>query len=175
MDAFMDDRFIVQNSILFGLCVQALINGLPLLELSTHIKSLANQPELRAILGSFDNFLTPSYGGSAVGGSAGIWPNPAVRIEPPKHVALLFGLDCQLTHVLPAAYYLMHRFPTDFENAVLSASNGGGQNVARAALTGALSGAILGSSGIPSRYIDGLKRGHDFLQQSLKVASLAEN
>ena len=169
----MNDRFIVQNSIIFGLTVQALINGVPLLEISKHIKSLANQPKLRMILGAFDNFLTPGYGGTAVGGNAGIWPNPAVRVEPPKHVALLFGLDCQLTHVLPSAYYLVHRFPTDFENAVLSASNGGGQNVVRAASTGALSGAILGTSGIPSRYINGLKGGDDLLKLSLKVASLA--
>ena len=88
-------------------------------------------------------------------------------------MALLFGLDCQLTHVLPSAYYLVHHFPTDFENAVLSASNGGGQNVVRAASTGALSGAILGTSGIPSRYISGLKGGDDLLKLSLMVASLA--
>ena len=174
LEALIDNRFIVQNSIVFGLSVQALINGVPLLKLSKHIKTMANQPELRAIVGSFDNFLTPGYGSTAVGGDAAIWPNPAVRIEPPKYISLLFGLDCQLTHVLPAAYYLTYRFPTDFENAVLSASNGGGQNVARAALTGALSGAIMGSSGIPLRYIDGLKGGREYLEQSLKVAALAK-
>jgi ADP-ribosylglycohydrolase len=58
--------------------------------------------------------------------------------------------------MLPAAYYLAARFPDDFEAAVLHAINGGGQNQARAILTGALVGAQTGLSGIPSRFLDGL-------------------
>jgi ADP-ribosylglycohydrolase len=40
--------------------------------------------------------------------------------------------------------------------AVLSAINGGGNNMARAALTGTLSGAMNDLSGIPERFITGL-------------------
>ena len=117
--------------------------------------------ELRAIVGSFDTFLTPTYGAVALpgrepGGFGAPPPGAMVAIEPPKLCSLLFGLDCQLTHVLPAAYYLGHRYPDSFENAVLSAANGGGQNVARAAMTGALSGAAAGLSEIPARFVDGL-------------------
>ena len=42
--------------------------------------------------------------------------------------------------------------------AVLHAVNGGGQNLARAMLAGALVGAQVGLSGIPQRFIDGLVR-----------------
>ena len=45
----------------------------------------------------------------------------------------------------------------DFEAAVLHAVNGGGQNLARAMLTGALVGGQVGLSGIPARFIDGLE------------------
>ena len=57
------------------------------------------------------------------------------------------------------AYYLAARFRDDFEAAVLHAVNGGGQNLARAMLTGALVGAQVGLSGIPARFVDGLEDG----------------
>jgi ADP-ribosylglycohydrolase len=59
--------------------------------------------------------------------------------------------------MLPASYYLSARFHNDFESAVLHAVNGGGQNQARAILTGALTGAQTGLSGIPKRFLDGLE------------------
>ena len=65
-------------------------------------------------------------------------------------------MPCAIYHQLPAAYYLAARFPDDFESAVLHAVNGGGQNQARAILTGALVGAQTGISGIPERFIEGL-------------------
>ena len=145
---------------MFGLAVQALINGTPVAELGAHIKKLGFNQELRALLGAFDNFLTPNYGGAA----------NRVAVNPPKMVSLLFGMDCQLTHVLPAAYFLLNRFPGDFESAVLSASNGGGQNVVRAAMTGALSGAAVGVSGIPPRFIDDLSGGQQYLKQAVAIA-----
>lgn len=67
---------------------------------------------------------------------------------------------------MPAAYYLATRYSGDFEMAVLSAINGGGNNMARAALTGALTGAMVGLKGIPERFISGLEN-HDHL---LKLA-----
>ncbi|MFZ1956306.1 MAG: ADP-ribosylglycohydrolase family protein, partial [Desulfobacterales bacterium] len=61
----------------------------------------------------------------------------------------------------PGGYYLSARFRTDFESAVLHAVNGGGQNQARAILTGALTGAQTGLSGIPRRFIVGLEKADD--------------
>ena len=72
--------------------------------------------------------------------------------------------------MLPSCYYLIHRFPNNFEKAVLSAVNGGGNNMARAALIGALSGAMVGLKGIPERFITGLKDYERILYLAKRVA-----
>lgn len=85
--------------------------------------------------------------------------DPDVRIEPAWKVSLVYGMPCAVYHQFPAAYYLAARFAGDFESAVLHAVNGGGQNLARAMLAGALAGAQVGLAGIPRRFIDGLRDG----------------
>lgn len=109
-----------------------------------------------------DALLTPSGIARAAG-------DPAIRIEPASKVGLLYGLPCAVFHQFPAAYYLAARFPDDFESAVLHAINGGGQNLARAMLTGALAGAMVGLSGIPRRFLDGLERGDSLLAMAEKM------
>ncbi|MER1968368.1 ADP-ribosylglycohydrolase family protein [Castellaniella sp. GW247-6E4] len=89
--------------------------------------------------------------------------DPDVRIEPPWKVSLVYGMPCAVYHQFPAAYYLAARFQGDFEPAVLHAVNGGGQNQARAMLTGALCGAIGGLQAIPGRFIEGLEAGSERL------------
>ncbi|MCB1915850.1 MAG: ADP-ribosylglycohydrolase family protein [Rhodocyclaceae bacterium] len=96
-----------------------------------------------------DALLTPSFIARAAADSS-------IRIEPAWKVSLVYGMPCAIYHQLPAAYYLAARFHDDFESAVLHAVNGGGQNLARAMLTGALVGAQVGLSGIPPRLLDGL-------------------
>jgi ADP-ribosylglycohydrolase len=97
-----------------------------------------------------DALLTPSYMAAAAADSD-------IRIEPAWKVSIVYGMPCAIYHQLPAAYCLAARFHDDFESAVLHAVNGGGQNQARAILTGALVGAQVGLSGIPQRFIDGLE------------------
>jgi ADP-ribosylglycohydrolase len=99
--------------------------------------------------------------------------NPAIVIEPASAACQLFGLSCLLGFVLPAAYYMVSRYEDDFEMAVLSAINGGGNNMARAALTGALSGAIIGFSGIPKRLVEGLTDHERILRLADEVAEAA--
>jgi ADP-ribosylglycohydrolase len=96
-----------------------------------------------------DALLTPSYMARAA-------MDPDIRIEPAWKVSIVYGMPCAIYHQLPAAYYLAARFCDDFEAAVLHAVNGGGQNQARAILTGALVGAQTGLSSIPKRFLDGL-------------------
>ena len=96
--------------------------------------------------------------------------DPDVRIEPAWKVSLVYGMPCAIYHQLPAAYYLAARFRDDFESAVLHAVNGGGQNQARAILTGALVGAQTGLSGIPWRFVDGLQRGSELLELAERLA-----
>lgn len=96
--------------------------------------------------------------------------DPDIRIEPAWKVSLVYGMPCAVYHQFPAAYYLAARFSNDFESAVLHAVNGGGQNQARAILTGALAGAQVGLAGIPRRFIDGLEGGASRLAQARRLA-----
>lgn len=114
-----------------------------------------------------DALLTPMYAAQTA-------LDPDIRIEPAAKVAAVYGLPCAIYHLLPAAYYLATRFANDFESAVLAAINGGGQNMSRAMLTGALVGAQVGLSGIPSRFIDGLENGSELVKLSQSLAELAQ-
>ncbi|OAJ71454.1 ADP-ribosylglycohydrolase [Methylobacillus sp. MM3] len=114
-----------------------------------------------------DALLTPAYVARAA-------VDPDIRIEPAWKVAQVYGLPCAIYHQLPAAYYLAARFRGDFESAVLHAINGGGQNMARAMLTGALVGAQVGLEGIPQRFIDGLEGGAELLTLAQKLAGQTE-
>ena len=57
------------------------------------------------------------------------------------------------------AAYCFARHPDDFERAVVAALALGGNASAIAAMTGAISGARLGASGIPERWLDRLEHG----------------
>ena len=90
-----------------------------------------------------DALLSPSYMAKAAA-------DPEIHIEPAWKVSIVYGMPCAIYHQLPAAYYLAARFHNDFESAVLHAVNGGGQNEARAILTGALTSTQTGPFGRPS-------------------------
>ncbi|AYH42865.1 ADP-ribosylglycohydrolase family protein [Azoarcus sp. DN11] len=111
-----------------------------------------------------DALLTPSFIARAAA-------DPDIRIEPAWKVSLVYGMPCAVYHVLPAVYYLAARFSDDFESAVLHAINGGGQNQARAMLTGALVGAQCGLSGIPGRFIAGLEHAEQLRELARTLAS----
>ena len=110
-----------------------------------------------------DALLTPSSMAAAAA-------DPQIRIEPAWKVSIVYGMPCAIFHQLPAAYYLAARFRDDFEAAVLHAINGGGQNQARAILTGALVGAQVGKSGIPRRFIAGLAEQDELLELARVLA-----
>jgi ADP-ribosylglycohydrolase len=110
-----------------------------------------------------------------MGAIAGAGHDPDVRIEPAWKVSLVYGMPCAVYHQFPAAYFLAARFADDFESAVLHAVNGGGQNQARAVLTGALVGAMVGLDGIPSRLIDGLENAPARLQLAQRIAAQARH
>jgi ADP-ribosylglycohydrolase len=126
-----------------------------------------DEPEESPKAGRFaspDALLTPSYVADAA-------TDPQIRIEPAWKVSIVYGMPCAIYHQLPAAYYLAARFHNDFESGVLHAVNGGGQNLSRAMLTGAMIGAQTGLSGIPQRFIDGLEHGEKLKQLALELGS----
>jgi hypothetical protein len=75
--------------------------------------------------------------------------DPDISI-PPLKVPLVYGMACSIQFLLPAAYWYAAFYAgrsDHFEAAVLAAVNSGGNNMARAALTGGLVGAMVGLSG----------------------------
>ncbi|PLX75084.1 MAG: ADP-ribosylglycohydrolase [Desulfuromonas sp.] len=110
-----------------------------------------------------DALLTPSYMAAAA-------IDPDISIEPAWKVSIVYGMPCAIYHQLPAAYYLAARFHDDFEAAVLHAVNGGGQNQARAMLTGALVGAQTGCSGLPQRLLEGLENSERLTGLATRIA-----
>lgn len=164
------DPFIAGQSIAFGMIVWGLINGHRLGDVSRAVINKAGQGSVPATLEvpdrsgtlevSFtDALLQPSWSHEAA-------RDPAVQIDPPLAACRLFGLACSLSFLLPAAYYFASRFENDFYQAVMSPLNGGGNNMARAALTGALAGAQVGLSGIPEYLIKGLSDHERLLQMA---------
>lgn len=114
-----------------------------------------------------DALLTPSYMAAAAA-------DPEIHIEPAWKVSIVYGMPCAIYHQLPAAYYLAARFHNDFESAVLHAINGGGQNQARAILTGALTGAQTGLSNIPWRFIHELEQSTILVKLATDLATAIE-
>ena len=166
------DGTVVAMTVAFGAVLGMLVEGNPLdASISARLMARVKTGALPFHTVTTGNLQAPKAG-AAEAPTAGRFPSPDalltpssiaraardpdVRIEPAWKASLVYGMPCAVYHQFPAAYYLAARFADDFEAAVLHAVNGGGQNLARAMLTGALVGAQVGLSGIPQRFIDGL-------------------
>jgi ADP-ribosylglycohydrolase len=176
-----NDSLVAQQSVAFALVLAALIRGeafdenlsdklmkdvssgeVPFLARTSIAATDTKEPSLG--FASPDALLLPSWITQAA-------RDPDIKIEPAWKASLVYGMSCAVNYVLPAAYYLAARFPDDFESAVLHAINGGGQNMSRACLTGALIGAQVGLDGIPVRFIDGLAQGAEIRKLAEAVGS----
>jgi ADP-ribosylglycohydrolase len=125
------------------------------------------EPSRAGRFSSPDALLTASYMAEAAF-------DPGIRIEPAWKVSIVYGMPCAIYHQLPISYYLAARFHDDFEQAVLYAINGGGQNQARCMLTGALVGAQVGLLGIPRRFLDGLEKAPELISLARTLGEHAE-
>ncbi len=155
------DRYVAGYSLSFMLSAAALINGASLDDTRSPMIEFTKSPVIMPLLSSFDINKQISDG---VAGA-----DPSIKIDP-RHACRILGLACTLGFMAPAAYYLLHRFPDDFESAVLNAVNAGGNTMARAALTGGMSGAKVGIQGIPEHLITGLKDHERLLGLAEKIA-----
>jgi len=169
------DKQIQIHSIAFGLTVACLISGMKYGEISWHLMGLIGEGKLPFSSAMAldrdseentpepDSLLWSGYAAKAVA-------NPNLLVEPARDAPQMYGLSCAFYMVLPGAYYLAARFPNDFETAVLTGINSGGQNLARASLTGGLVGAMTGLSAIPQRFITGLSDGEKWCQLAKNIA-----
>jgi ADP-ribosylglycohydrolase len=175
------DSLVMQQSVAFACILAALVRGEPFDEnISDSLMALTKSGEIPFVAkssisasGSGESFgfaspdalLLPSWIAEAAHDST-------LRIEPAWKVSLVYGMSCAINVVLPGAYYLAARFPDDFESAVLHAINGGGQNMSRACLAGALVGAQVGLSQIPSRFVEGLLQGEEIVRLAKAAAEI---
>eukprot|EP00798_Chlamydomonas_sp_ICE-L_P008307 gene8308-1579_t len=95
-----------------------------------------------------------------------------MNYEDVKMVHSVFGSACYIDSSFPSVLYLAYKYSDDFEKAVLSNTNVGGENCHRGAALGALVGAAVGESGIPRRFIEGL---HDSANIKMDEAIGGEN
>ena len=165
LSLFYNNDFTAGASVPYDLHVAGFISGVPLAEIKKYYGSIN-----RGVLSQYAPYADSK---SQIETGQTAW-NPDLQLKKPHLVSQMYGAHCEIQQLLLAAYYLIHRYPDDFETAVLSAVNGGGNNMARAALTGGMSGAMVGLKGIPKRFIDGLKDSERLLKLAEKVADLAE-
>lgn len=181
-----NDSLVAQQSVAFACVLAAIIRGTPFDgKISDELMALVEDGKIPFTapssiasskrtpgaepfgFASPDALLLPSWVAEAAS-------DPGTRIDPPWKVSIAYGMSCAINSVLPGAYYLAARFPGDFESAVLHALNGGGQNMSRACLTGALVGAMVGIDGIPRRFISGLTNGAAIEELARQVGAAAE-
>lgn len=159
------DRYIAGYSLSFALSAGVLINGVELENIRPAVVNFASNPEIEPMLSSWD------INQQIFNGFPGA--DPSIKIDP-RDACKLFGLNCTLGFMAPAAYFLIYRYPNDFENAVLHSINAGGNQMARSALTGALSGAMVGIQGIPDRFIKGLSNHQHLLTLAEQIAEMKD-
>jgi|TARA_R110002096_G_scaffold194356_3_gene376484 ADP-ribosylglycohydrolase len=171
------DETINAMTVAYAAVLGMLVQGHPLdEELSGKLMALVADHQLPFHAMTIPGAL-PSAAGTFASPDALLTPSSIARaaqqdlIQPAWKVSLVYGMPCAVYHQFPACYYLAARYPDDFESAVLHAINGGGQNMARAMLTGALVGAQVGLEGIPQRFIDGLDNGEKLLQRAQQLAA----
>ncbi len=163
---FYHNRFAITHSVAYALVVGGLINGVPLEDVLEYLRSV-DRGSMTGYNPYWDSNIQVETGAVA-------W-DPEITLDPPHLIAKIYGQHCEIQQLLPATYYFGHRFSDDFENALLSAVNGGGNNMARSALTGGMSGAMVGLKGIPERFIKGLADHERLLALAEQVAALAVN
>jgi ADP-ribosylglycohydrolase len=162
---FYYNDFPITHSVSYALVVGGLINGVSLEHMPEHINSI-NPRVLTQNALYYDSRIQIENGQVA-------W-DEELRFSSPHLSSKVFGQHCEIQQLLPGAYYFIHHFQDDFEGAVLAAINGGGNNMARASLTGGMSGAMVGLSGIPERFITGLNDHEQLLELAEKVADLTQ-
>jgi ADP-ribosylglycohydrolase len=169
------DPFVTSHSATYGALLGLLVAGEPFdASVAGKLRKLdwsgavSKEQDPERYVPNVDALLQPGFIARAAGMKDGI------NIQP-ELVSQMYGLSCQITCLLPASYFIAARYNKDFETGVLAAINGGGNNMARAALTGGLLGAQVGFTAIPSKFIEGLEEGPRLAELAQRVGIAAQN
>ena len=145
------DGVVLTQSLSFLLTLQGILNGVSLENMMEYLTETAfGSGELGKKLSSFDDITLCAR-------FVSVAKHRACYSFDDRFAPLLFGENCHVTSVLSCASYLAYTHIGDFKKTVLSAVNGGGQNMARAAIAGALGGAMTGIRGISGELLQGLQ------------------
>ncbi|MGP1666465.1 MAG: ADP-ribosylglycohydrolase family protein [Rhodanobacter sp.] len=169
------DPTVAAMTVAYAVILGQLVNGMPLDgHLSGHLMELVKNGSLPFHSVTADNLQVPSNAQAPL--LAGQFASPDALLTVSSIARAAHDprrCSCTVYHQFPAAYYLAARFQGDVEQGILNAVNAGGQNQARAILTGALCGAIGGLEAIPTRFIRGLQQSADYMQLSEALARRA--
>lgn len=145
-----NDPAFISYHVVYALIVQAIINGTMIEEMCDYLVEIGVD-FIDKYISSYDDLSLMAYALDLVQR-----PN-IVPLQDDRFISRVYGPDCHSAHLFPAAYYLAFKYAKNFEKAILFATNSGGNNMARAALTGGLTGAMTGINSIPKRFVSGLK------------------
>lgn len=145
-----NDPAFISYHVVYALIIQAIINGTKIEEMCDYLVDIGVS-FIDKYISSYDDLTLMAYALDLVQR-----PNIA-PLQDARFISRVYGPDCHSAHLFPAAYYLAFKYAKDFEKAILFATNSGGNNMARATLTGGLTGAMTGIKAIPERFISGLK------------------
>jgi ADP-ribosyl-[dinitrogen reductase] hydrolase len=157
VNMWYSDPYTISNTIMYAMTVHSMINGVPLDLFEPYISEMMEE-KLQAFaieggINSYDDIRSTFI-------YLDLIRKPQIfNLVDDRFAGIVWGPDCIITHIMPCIYYLSFKYANDFESGVLYAANGNGNNMARAALTGGLIGAMTGINGIPGRFIDGLETG----------------
>jgi len=92
-----------------------------------------------------------------------------LKDKKPEKALDILGDSELARETIPSAIYSFNHSPYDFENAVLTSVNLGGDTDSRAAITGAISGAFKGLYGIPFGWVKRLENKEKLIQLGDKL------
>ncbi len=91
----------------------------------------------------------------------------------PEQALEILGTGGYVVETVASAFYCFLRTPEDFKTSVITAVMGGYDTDTTAAITGALSGAFNGISGIPERWVNGVEQSGYIRELARSIYKLA--
>jgi len=98
-----------------------------------------------------------------------------IKDAKPEKAVKILGNSQLARETVPLAIYSFNKYPLDFENAVLTSVNAGGDTDSIASITGTISGAFNGRRSIPNRWIEKLENKEKLIDLGNKLYDIANS